>query len=86
MKTEEKAKELAMAEMGKSINTEYRQVYFYSNLESVAMKMAEWQMQRIINMAVDWLALNFDEDGKSLRTVYKTKSELLSEFVIDMNR
>lgn len=86
MRTEEKASELARAEIGKSINTEYRQVYFYSNLESVAMKMAEWQRQRTIDLAVEWLTLNFEEDGKSLRTVYKTKGELLSEFVNDMSR
>ena len=35
------AKDIANDEVGKSINVVYRQVYFYSNLINVAMKMAQ---------------------------------------------
>lgn len=41
MTNSEMAKDIANDEVGKSINVVYRQVYFYSNLTNVAMKMAQ---------------------------------------------
>ena len=41
MGNSEMAKDIANDEVGKSINVVYRQVYFYSNLINVAMKMAQ---------------------------------------------
>lgn len=84
MRTEEKANEIAKKNShnyGFGLNSDSSIECYQS-----AMEMAEWQRQQTIDMAVEWLTLNFEEDGKSLRTVYKTKGELLSEFVNDMSR
>lgn len=50
------------------------------------LKMAQWEKQQIVDATVEWLCLNFIEDGRTLRHGFKTLPELISEYVNDINR
>lgn len=77
MSDKEQADQLAREETGVSINTEYRQMYPFECLCSVAEKMAKWKQQQMIEKAVNWLKEN---EAGYWSSEYGTPRRLLDDF------
>lgn len=86
MTTKEKATEIAESYVSAKYRNKVENRITLYQIKSGCLKMAQWEKQQIVDATVEWLCLNFIEDGRTLRHGFRTLPELISEYVNDINR
>ena len=86
MTTKEKATEIAESYVSAKYRNQVENRITLYQIKSGCLKMAQWEKQQIVDATVEWLCLNFIEDGRTLRHGFRTLPELISEYVNDINR